>query len=62
MERVPEDDRPAHMAVHNIVLNTGMLIGALGGPLLVGAFGLRQVILGSGILRTISGIVFWLLA
>jgi hypothetical protein len=50
------------MAAHNIVLNTGMLIGALGGPLLVGAFGLRQVILGSGILRTISGIVFWLLA
>lgn len=62
MERVPEDDRPAHMAVHNIVLNMGMLIGAMGGPLLLEFFGLRQVILASGFLRTLSGVIFWLMA
>jgi hypothetical protein len=28
MERVPEDDRPAHMTLHNLVLNLGILAGS----------------------------------
>ena len=32
METVPDDDRPAHMAIHNLALNLGILLGSLLGP------------------------------
>jgi predicted MFS family arabinose efflux permease len=55
MERVPEDDRPAHMALHNLVLNLGILLGALAGPLLTEYFGLRNTLIISAFLRFLSG-------
>ncbi|MGB9591541.1 MAG: MFS transporter, partial [Candidatus Kryptoniota bacterium] len=42
MERVPENDRPAHMALYNVVLNLGMLSGSLLGPALGESLGLRE--------------------
>jgi predicted MFS family arabinose efflux permease len=62
LERVPEDDRPAHMALHNIALNLGILGGSLLGPLLGSWAGLRPTLLLAAGLRVISGIVFALLA
>ncbi len=60
MERVPQDDRPAHMAMHNLVLNLGILIGSLLGPLLAQAVGLRTALLLDAGLRLLAGGLFWL--
>lgn len=50
MERVPEDDRPAHMALHNVVLNLAILVGSLTGPLIGDWMGLRSaLLLGAGL-------------
>lgn len=51
MERVPEDDRPAHMALQNLVLNLGVLIGALLGPAMSNWIGLREALIAAGLLR-----------
>jgi predicted MFS family arabinose efflux permease len=57
MERVPEDDRPAHMALHNLALNLGVLIGSLVGPLLGGWLGLQNALFASAALRLAAGIL-----
>jgi MFS family permease len=57
MERVPAGDRPAHMTLHNLALNLGILAGALTGPILAGAFGLREMMLISFGLRLVAGVV-----
>ena len=57
MERVPEDDRPAHMALHNLALNLGVLSGSLLGPLLGQRLDLRQALLLSGLLRLLGGLL-----
>ena len=60
MERVPPDDLPAHMALHNLALNLGMLGGSLIGPALGDALGLREALwIGAG-LRLLSGILLGL--
>lgn len=57
MERVPENDRPAHMALHNVALNLGILSGSLLGPALGNWFGLQEALLLSAGLRVLSGIL-----
>jgi MFS family permease len=61
MERVPADDRPAHMALHNIALNLGILVGALFGPLLASWVDLRVALILAGILRLVAAgfMVLW---
>lgn len=61
MERVPEDDRPAHMAFHNLALNLGVLIGSLVGPLLGGWLGLQNALFASAALRFAAGflLILW---
>jgi MFS transporter len=56
MERVPEGDRPAHMALHNLALNLGILCGSVLGPLLGDRIGLRDALLVGGVLRFLGGI------
>jgi len=56
MERVPTDDRPAHMAWHNIALNFGLLGGSFLGAGLVNWAGLRYGLVIAAILRLLSGI------
>jgi predicted MFS family arabinose efflux permease len=56
MERVPPNDLPAHMALHNTVLNLGMLGGSLIGPALGNVLGLRYALLLSAGLRLMAGI------
>lgn len=62
MERVPEDDRPAHMAIHNLVLNFGILAGSLAGPVLVEWLGIRHMLWLSTGLRFLAAIIFLFLA
>ncbi len=62
MEGVPAHDRPAHMALHNVVLNLGTLTGTLLGPALADLFGTRDGLWISGWMRVAAGIVIGILA
>jgi MFS family permease len=57
MERVPAGDRPAHMALHNLALNLGILGGSLLGPVLGDWLGLRSALAASGALRILAGVL-----
>jgi predicted MFS family arabinose efflux permease len=57
MERVPENDRPAHMALFNLALNFGILGGSFLGPALAAQLGLRDALLAAGALRALAGIL-----
>jgi predicted MFS family arabinose efflux permease len=60
MERVPADDRPAHMAVHNLALNLGILAGSLLGAVSADLIGLQPAIFLSAGLRLLAAVFFWL--
>jgi MFS family permease len=60
MERVPEHDRPAHMAIHNLALNLGILLGSLMGPLFTGWLGLREMMLVGAGVRFLGGVLLWI--
>ena len=56
LELVPEDDRPAHMALYNLALNVAMLGGALLGPLMAEIVGIREALFIIVGLRLVSGL------
>lgn len=57
MEVVPDEDRPAYMALHNLALNLGILTGSIIAPLLADSTGLPQaLIIGAG-LRLVAGLL-----
>ena len=58
MEVVPEDGRPAYMALHNLALNLGILSGSFLGPILANIVGLKEALFLAGILRLMAGLVF----
>ncbi len=62
MDRVPTDDRPAHMALHNLAFSMGILAGSLSGPALGDLLGLRPALLVSAGLRMLAGVamIFWI--
>jgi len=57
MDKVPEHDRPAHMALNHIVMNVGILAGSFLGPVLGDMVGIRTAILAAGILRIFAGLL-----
>jgi MFS family permease len=59
MEKVPEDDRPLHMALFNIIVNLGVLTGSLLGPVVGVWTGLQAAMLIGGVLRLLSSLVLW---
>lgn len=60
MDRVPSDDRPAHMALHNLALNLGILAGSLLGPVSADLIGVQpSLFVGAG-LRLLAAGLFWL--
>jgi len=59
MERVPQNDRPAHMALHNLVMNLGMLGGSLLGSVLGESLGLRPAMLLAAALRLLGSYLLW---
>jgi MFS family permease len=60
MERVPAGDRPAHMTIHNLALNIGILAGSLLGPISADLIGLQASILLSAGLRLLATGFLWL--
>lgn len=55
LEKIPMQDRPAHLAWYNVVLNASILIGSLTGPLFSNAFGLVAALILIALLRFLSG-------
>jgi MFS family permease len=60
MERTPADDRSAHMVLHAIALNIGILAGSLLGPLFGEWIGLRDVLFVSTGLRLLAAVLMWM--
>jgi len=56
LEEIPIQDRPAHLAWYNVVLNASILVGSLTGPLLARAIGLAGALILVGLLRFLSGL------
>ena len=56
LEKIPENDRPSHLAWYNIILNASVLIGSLAGPLIASSIGIGLAMIIFGVLRFISGI------
>lgn len=57
MEKVPADDRPAHMALNHITLNVGILLGSFLGPALGLLVGIKTAVLLAGVLRIFTGVL-----
>lgn len=57
LEKVPANDRPAHLAWYNIALNAAILVGSLGGPLIAEQIGLVNALILAGGLRLAAGLV-----
>jgi MFS family permease len=60
MERVPAGDRPAHMTLHNLALNLGILGGSLLGPVSADLIGLQPALFLSAGLRLLAAGFFFL--
>jgi predicted MFS family arabinose efflux permease len=57
MDKTPEDDRPAYMALNHITLNIGILAGSFLGPALGELIGIQTAIFAGAIFRIFSGIL-----
>jgi len=55
LEVVPDNNRPAHLAVYNLILNVAMLSSTMLGPLMADVIGLREILFVAATLRFISG-------
>lgn len=59
MERVPPDDRAAHMTLHNLALNLGILAGSMLGPVAADWMGTQPALLvGAGLRLLAAGFFF----
>ena len=56
LEVVPDNNRPAHLAIYNLILNVAMLSGTMLGPLMADVVGLREILYVAAALRIISGL------
>jgi MFS family permease len=56
LECIPDDDRPAHLALYNLALNVAVLSGTMLGPIIAGAIGLREALFLMFALRLGSGL------
>lgn len=57
LEKIPEDDRPAHLAWYNLALNAAILLGSLAGPLVAGTLGIALTLVLFGLCRAVAGVV-----
>jgi hypothetical protein len=60
-EKIPEVDRALYLSWYNLVLNAAILLGALGGPQLVGMMDFSLLLIILGLLRVAAGsaILLW---
>ncbi len=55
LEKCPPEDRPAHLAWYNVILNACVLIGSLAGPGISNTFGLGAALILAAGLRALAG-------
>ena len=56
LEKIPDNDRPSHLAWYNIILNGAVLLGSLAGPLLAGFIGIGVALFAFGLMRLLAGL------
>ena len=56
LEKIPIEDRPAHLAWYNVIFNASILIGSLTGPFISSALGLVMALILIALLRCLSGL------
>lgn len=56
LERIPADDRPAHLAWYNLALNAALLLGSLAGPFVAGLIGVPVALLLFAALRCLAAL------
>ena len=57
LEHIPPDDRPAHLAWYNVVLNIAILASSLAGPVIAEQIGLFNALILFGVIRFLSGTI-----
>jgi MFS family permease len=56
LDRCPENDRPAHLAWYNLILNASVLIGSLSGPAISHLSSISTALIIFGVLRGLAGL------
>ena len=59
LDKVPQNDRPAHLAWYNLALNAAILLASLAGPLLGGWLGLSLALGIIALCRLLAGFLIW---
>lgn len=59
LEKIPEHDRPSHLAWYNLALNGAVLLGSLLGPLLSGWLGIPLTLMLAAICRLGAAVALW---
>jgi MFS family permease len=59
LDRVPQDDRPAHLAWYNLALNAAILLGSLVGSLLGTVLGLSIALIVCATFRVVAALCIW---
>jgi MFS family permease len=59
LDRVPQDDRPAHLAWYNLALNAAILLGSLAGSLLGTVLGLSIALIVCAASRLVAALCIW---
>jgi MFS family permease len=59
LDKVPQDDRPPHLAWYNLTLNAAILIGSLAGPFLGGWLDLSVALAVCASLRLLAALCIW---
>jgi len=59
LEHIPADDRPAHLAWYNMVLNLCVLVGSLAGPLIANVIGLTTALFIFAAARILAGLAIF---
>jgi MFS family permease len=55
LERIPDHDRPSHLAWYNIALNAAVLVSSFLGPLVANQVGLGPALMSFAVLRVLAG-------
>ena len=59
LEKIPEDDRPAHLAWYNLAVNAGLLAGSLLGPVLATPIGMVPALMVFSVCRLAGALFIW---
>lgn len=56
LERIPDHDRPAHLAWYTMALNAAILLASFAGPLIADSFGLVIALMSFAAMRVLAGV------